>query len=54
MLKIPAELKYWKAMMYNALATLEGCYDQYSLKVACSANVAEVKDLFYIYVLICV
>lgn len=40
-------------MMYNALATLEGCCDQYRLKVACSASVAEVQDLFYIYLLIC-
>lgn len=39
-------------MMYNAFATLEGYCDQYKLKVACSTNLAGLKDLFYIYFLI--
>lgn len=33
MLKILAELTYRHVMMYKALATLEGCCDQYRLKV---------------------
>lgn len=52
MLKIPAKPKYRQVMMYNALAALEGCCDQYKLKVACSTNLARLKDLFYIYFLI--
>lgn len=52
MLKILAELRYRHVMMYNALATLEGCCDQYRLKVACIANLAGLQDLFYIYFLI--
>lgn len=52
MLKIPAKLKLWLVMMYNALSALEGCCDQYKLKVACSTDFAGLKDLFYIYFLI--